>query len=169
VTNGRKSETTTWGRHLLAEFRGCDSKLLDDIEHVEQTLERAAVAAGATVVQCTLHRFAPQGVSGVVVIEESHLSVHTWPEYGYAAVDFFTCGDCTPERACTLIAEALDARETEVIEIERGRSVVGPSMRVRHHVVGATNAAETATHVETNGESPPTLSTGARRIPKPLN
>ncbi|RMH41726.1 MAG: adenosylmethionine decarboxylase, partial [Deltaproteobacteria bacterium] len=82
----------TRSRHVLAEYHGCDPAVLDDRGTIEPLMRRAAQAAGATVVGSMFHEFAPQGVSGVVVVEESHLSIHTWPEYGYAAVDFFTCG-----------------------------------------------------------------------------
>jgi len=99
----------TFGRHLLVEYHGCDTRFLDDFSKLESAMVAAAEAAGATVVAKAFHRFAPQGVSGVVVIEESHLSIHTWPEYGYAAVDFYTCGDCVPERAHELLRSALGA------------------------------------------------------------
>ena len=89
----------TRGRHLLVEYHGCAEGLLDDLAAVEALMNRAAVAANTTVVASVFHPFQPQGVSGVVVIEESHLSIHTWPEYGYAAVDFYTCGQGIPEEA----------------------------------------------------------------------
>ena len=109
---------------------------MDDVKRVETLLKRAASAAGATIVQSVFHRFAPQGVSGVVVIEESHISVHTWPEMGYAAVDFYTCGDCEPERAHEILVEGLGPRHAEVMFVERG--LRGPrSMHVREHRVDA--------------------------------
>lgn len=79
------------GRHLLLELYECDRKLLGQIKPVEHILKHAAIEAGATVVQSNFHQFSPYGVSGVVVIAESHLTIHTWPEHGYAAVDIFTC------------------------------------------------------------------------------
>ena len=81
------------GSHILIEAYDCDPEILDDIEVVEETMVDAALKAGAEVREVAFHKFSPQGVSGVVVISESHLSVHTWPEFGYAAVDVFTCGD----------------------------------------------------------------------------
>ena len=75
----------TFGQHLLVEYHGCDLSLLNDLCRIEVLMCAAAEAAGATVVTSAFHRFSPQGVSGVVVIEESHLSIHTWPESGYAA------------------------------------------------------------------------------------
>jgi len=93
----------------------------------------AARAANTTVVTQAFHQFAPQGVSGVVVIEESHLSIHTWPEAGYAAVDFFTCGDGTPELAHEVLRTGLNADRSEVMKVDRGTYPPGPSMHVKHH------------------------------------
>lgn len=121
------------GLHLLAEYHGCDPGLLDDVEAVSALMSRAAEAAGATVVASTFHRFSPQGVTGVAVLEESHLSIHTWPEHGYAAVDFFTCGECTPGRAHELLSEELGAERAEVMEVRRGGYPPGQSMEVVHH------------------------------------
>ena len=81
------------GRHILAEFFDCDNDILDDTEKIELIMKRAAIECGATIISSTFHEFNPHGVSGVVVIAESHLAIHTWPEYGYAAVDVFTCGE----------------------------------------------------------------------------
>ena len=86
-----KPEQKFLGRHLLLELYECDPELLAQTAPVEQILKDAAVAAGATIVQSTFHQFNPYGVSGVVVIAESHITIHTWPEHGYAAVDVFTC------------------------------------------------------------------------------
>lgn len=123
----------TRGKHLLLELRGCDRERLDDLEQIETHLRAAAVAAGASIVQATFHRFAPQGVSGLVVLEESHLSVHTWPEVGYAAVDMFTCGDCEPEAAVAVLRDGLNAESCEVMVVERGLPVGERSMRVASH------------------------------------
>ncbi len=81
------------GQHLLLELYECDREFLDRKDSIEEALVTSAREAGATVVDTVLHRFNPHGVSGVVVIAESHLTVHTWPEHGYAALDVFTCGD----------------------------------------------------------------------------
>lgn len=127
----------TRAAHLLAEYHGCDQARLDDDGLVEQMMRRAAAAAGATIVAECFHRFSPQGVTGVVVVEESHLSIHTWPEHGYAAVDFFTCGACDPEAAHRVIADALGARRAELLTVERGLAAAR-SMRVgAHRVEGA--------------------------------
>lgn len=111
---------TPLGRHLLVEYRGCDPARLDDLPFIEALMRRAVEAAGVTVIDGFFHRFAPQGVTGVVVIAESHLSVHTWPELGYAAVDFFTCGDAPPEPAHRLLCEGLGASRYAAITVQRG-------------------------------------------------
>jgi S-adenosylmethionine decarboxylase proenzyme len=120
----------TFGQHLLVEYHGCRGEVLDDLELVESTMRRAAEAAGATVVNSVFHPFEPHGVTGVVVLEESHLSIHTWPESGYAAVDFYTCGDCSPERADPILFDVLGATHREILRVERGRTGPGPSMRI---------------------------------------
>ena len=110
----------TLGRHLLVEYRGCEADILNDYDRIESMLQRAAIAAGATIVGKVFHRFSPHGVSGVVVVQESHISIHTWPEEGYAAVDFYTCGECSPERAHDLLNEELAATSYELVTVSRG-------------------------------------------------
>jgi len=80
------------GCHLLLEFSGCDAAALLDADAIGTAMEKVVDDSGATRVETVFHTFAPQGVSGVVVIAESHVTIHTWPEYGYAAFDIFTCG-----------------------------------------------------------------------------
>ena len=88
------------GHHYIAEASGCNPEIIGKVETVEQILVRAAEVAKVTIWSISFHRFNPNGVSGVVVISESHLAVHTWPELGYAALDIFTCGnDAKPEAA----------------------------------------------------------------------
>lgn len=123
----------TFGRHLLVELHGCSTDKLDDKQTIEALMTKAARDAGATVVGTLFHTFAPQGVSGVVVVEESHLSIHTWPEHGYAAVDMFTCGECQPERARDVLARGLDADRAEILLVERGLDPGGAAMRVVRH------------------------------------
>lgn len=94
--------------------------MLDNLEAIEALFIKAAKAADASIVQSTFHRFAPQGVSGVVVIEESHLSIHTWPEHGYAAVDFYTCGASDPEKAHPVLCDGLGSKRFEMMVINRG-------------------------------------------------
>ena len=120
----------TRARHLLAELHGCDRALLNDAERLRSILRRAAAEAGATVVAEVLHPYSPHGVTGVFVIEESHFSLHTWPESGYAAVDFYTCGDVSPERAAVVLREALGAENMRLLMVERGRPVGEDPFRV---------------------------------------
>jgi len=110
----------TVGRHLIVEFYDCDVTLLDDVEKVREIMFGAAASVGATVVGDTFHRFAPHGVSGSVVIAESHLSIHTWPELRYVAVDIYTCGGLDPRPGAEYLAEQLDARQSRFQEIVRG-------------------------------------------------
>ncbi|HYZ14981.1 MAG TPA: adenosylmethionine decarboxylase [Candidatus Acidoferrum sp.] len=109
------------GTHIVCELSGCDAAKLTDVDAVREMMQNAARAANATIIESAFHRFQPQGVSGVVVIQESHLSIHTWPETGYAAMDFYTCGDHTdPWAACEYAAEALDAKAMLTTEVKRG-------------------------------------------------
>ncbi|MEA3332018.1 MAG: adenosylmethionine decarboxylase [Pseudomonadota bacterium] len=109
------------GRHLLVELFSCDEKVLDNLDKIEAFMMVAARASGATIVESVFHRFQPHGISGVVVIAESHLAIHTWPEHGYAAVDFFTCGaDIDYWRAHDCLKEAFAAGDSEIRELLRG-------------------------------------------------
>lgn len=112
------------GKHVLIEYYDCDSKVLKNTSLIEKYMIEAAKVAQATMVESVFHTFNPWGVSGVVVIEESHLTIHTWPEYKYAAVDLFTCGDTIkPWAAFKFLEEELKAERADVTEISRG--VVG--------------------------------------------
>ena len=87
-------------------------------------MQEAARRAGATIIHSRFHPFSPMGISGVVLIQESHLTIHTWPELGYAAVDVFTCGpDVDPWKACEFLQESLHAEHCEAREYERGPQV----------------------------------------------
>ena len=109
------------GTHLLLELRDCDPLLLDDLAHIRCQLRYAADAVGAQVVGESFHRFTPQGVTGILSIAESHISIHTWPELAYAAADIFTCGERTmPDRAADIIIAALRCQDSEITEIRRG-------------------------------------------------
>lgn len=109
------------GRHVLAEIYGCDFDLLNDVKKVEESMIKAALEAGAEIREYVFHKFSPQGVSGVVVISESHLAIHTWPELGYAAVDVFTCGDnIDPWDACNFLVEKFKAGHMTATEVKRG-------------------------------------------------
>jgi S-adenosylmethionine decarboxylase len=94
---------------------------LNDIKKVEDIMVNAALEAGAEVRELVFHKFSPQGVSGVVVISESHLAIHTWPELGYAAVDVFTCGEkVNPWDACNYLAQMFGATYVDASEVKRG-------------------------------------------------
>jgi S-adenosylmethionine decarboxylase len=109
------------GTHLLVELRDCNSKLLNDLKKVEDILVAAAKEAKATVIESRFHKFSPFGISGVVVIAESHLTIHTWPEYGYAAVDVFTCGEVLkPEVAVNHLVAKFQSANPSVVEVKRG-------------------------------------------------
>ena len=123
----------TRGRHLLVEYIGCDPNVLDDLKRIETLMNEAALAARTNIVASVFQPFEPQGITGVVVVEESHLSIHTWPEHGYAAVDFFTCGDSLPERAHEVLAAGLKAQYAELMHVERGSGVPGRGIQLRSH------------------------------------
>lgn len=109
------------GRHLLLELFDCDSDAINSLEAVKGALIEAAKRAQATIVDVVFHEFNPFGISGVVVIAESHLSIHTWPEYRYAAVDIFSCGEVLqPEIAANYIIEQFGAERASVVEMQRG-------------------------------------------------
>jgi len=110
------------GRHIIAEFYDCDREILDNIGSIEFHMNQAARETGATIVNSSFHRFPPYGVSGVVVISESHLAIHTWPEYGYAAVDLFTCGEqVDPWKAFSYLKRIFNSQRAHVVEHLRGK------------------------------------------------
>jgi S-adenosylmethionine decarboxylase len=107
------------GVHLIVDLR--EAQGLDDIDMIEATLRHCVETAGATLLHIHLHHFQPNGVSGVAVLAESHISIHTWPDIGYAALDIFMCGKAEPERCIPVLAEAFKAKRVEVNELLRGR------------------------------------------------
>ncbi len=116
------------GKQLLLELKGCDEEVLNDLGFLKGVLLKAANEAGATVLGESFHQFNPHGVSGVVIIAESHIFIHTWPEHGYAAIDIFTCGDSVkPERAAEVLISKLGAKSHSMMEIQRGILDTGPS------------------------------------------
>jgi S-adenosylmethionine decarboxylase len=112
----------TISRHVLAELYRCDDALLEDLAAIRLRMLATAHLIGATVVGEVFHHFSPHGVSGVVVIAESHLSIHTWPENSYAAIDIFTCGELDPVPGVASLAKELSARQYRMQEILRGLS-----------------------------------------------
>jgi S-adenosylmethionine decarboxylase len=109
------------GRHLLVELHDCDRQALNDLDLIREVMLKAAVDCGAVIMGESFHRFSPQGISGVVVIAESHISIHTWPEHGYAAADVFTCGtSVNPEVAAKVLIDTLKSKNHSLTEIKRG-------------------------------------------------
>jgi S-adenosylmethionine decarboxylase len=115
------SELHSLGRHLLLELHDCSSEVLNNLESVKTALVEAAKRAEATIIDVVFHEFNPFGISGVVVIAESHLSIHTWPEYRYAAVDIFSCGDTLKAaEAASYLVEQFQAGRASCVEVKRG-------------------------------------------------
>ena len=107
------------GVHLIVDVHGGQG--LDDIDLIEATLRRCVSAAQATLLHIHLHHFQPNGVSGVAVLAESHISIHTWPDAGYAALDVFMCGKADPDACIPVLREAFKAKRVEVNELLRGQ------------------------------------------------
>jgi len=107
------------GKHYLLNLYGCSFVLLDDQEYLIGLLEAAASSSGATVINTIFKKFDPQGVTVLTLLSESHISIHTWPERGEAAVDLFTCGDCNPKIGCDMIIGQLYATNHTLSYIER--------------------------------------------------
>lgn len=109
------------GKQILVEFYDCESNSINDVEYIENSMLTAAQKAHATIISHNFHKFSPYGVSGMVVIAESHISIHTWPEYNYAAVDIFTCGDTIdPWAIQETLKEAFDSQNVSSMEMKRG-------------------------------------------------
>ena len=110
------------GTHLIIEV--VDGTGLDDESRIERAFRDCVARCGATLLHIHTHKFSPQGVSGVAVLAESHISVHTWPEIGYGAFDVFMCGDAEPWRAVEVLRAAFEAGDVRVRELLRGEEVV---------------------------------------------
>lgn len=109
------------GRQILVEFYDCKESNINDVEYIESSLIKATQASNATIISHNFHKFSPYGVSGVVVIAESHVAIHTWPEYNYAAVDIFTCGDTIdPWTIQEHLKEYLESKNVSSMEMKRG-------------------------------------------------
>lgn len=110
------------GHHLLVELYGCEAESLCGVERIEHVMLDAARASKASVVTHHFHSFKPYGVSGAVIIQESHYTIHTWPEYGYAAVDLFFCSyDVDVDKAIAVFQEALHPQRVKLMLVRRGR------------------------------------------------
>ncbi|MCE2465119.1 MAG: adenosylmethionine decarboxylase [Dehalococcoidia bacterium] len=109
------------GIHVMVELKECNPGLLDDLAYIREAMTQAADAAGATIIGESFHQFNPQGVTGILAISESHLCIHTWPEYGYAAADIFTCGEnFDPSKAAQILIDKLESRAPLLTEYRRG-------------------------------------------------
>ena len=122
------------GTHLLVELRDCNPRIIKDLAKVKNALVSAAKEAKATIVDISFHEFNPFGISGMVIIAESHLSIHTWPEYSYAAVDIFTCGDLIkPEVAASFLIREFESKTPSIVELKRG--ILSPANKKLPHKV----------------------------------
>jgi S-adenosylmethionine decarboxylase proenzyme len=120
------------GKHILVELYECDQKLLNNHAKIQDLFVSSAKMAKATVVTSEFHQFNPYGVSGAVIIAESHLTIHTWPEYGYAAVDVFTCGEEVDPWVCVKeIVRVLKPKSHTALEMRRGTLKL-PSKDLKH-------------------------------------
>lgn len=123
-TGGEATFAAPLGQHLIAEFYGVDAGLLCDAEKIAALLQDAATVAGARVLQTMFHGFGlRRGVTGVVMLAESHISIHTWPEHGYAAADIFMCGSANPHLAYAALQRALTPERCELRILVRGEEL----------------------------------------------
>lgn len=131
------------GAHYLLEMYSCPPEVIDDLERVRLAVRDAATVARCTVLHEAAHSFQPQGVTALALLAESHISVHTWPELGYAAADVFTCGEhARPRDACESLARALQAGRFEIKSLERGvRAPPERPLRAAEPTVAATGPA----------------------------
>jgi S-adenosylmethionine decarboxylase len=110
------------GHHLIIEV--VDGTGLDDENRIQRAFRQIVDACDATLLHMYTHRFSPQGISGVAVLAESHITVHTWPEIGYGAFDVFMCGAARPERAPEVLAQLFETRDVRVKTLKRGEGIV---------------------------------------------
>ena len=109
------------GVHLMIELKECNPELLNDLPYIKDTMVQTAAAVGAHIVGESFHQFHPQGVTGVLAIAESHIAIHTWPEYRYAAADVFTCGiSFDPRKAAQFLIDKLESKDSSITELKRG-------------------------------------------------
>jgi S-adenosylmethionine decarboxylase proenzyme len=119
------------GRQILVEYYDCNQEKLNDVDFIESAFIEATKASKATIITHNFHKFSPYGVSGVIVIAESHVAIHTWPEYNYAAVDIFTCGDSIdPWIIQEYLKDSLESNNTSSMEMKRGMFRVNPGDRL---------------------------------------
>ena len=120
------------GKHVIVELYDCDPEIINNQELVEKIMIDAVGISGATLVKTVFHKFSPHGITGVAVVAESHFAIHTWPEYGYCAVDIFTCGDVIDNRlALDHIKKQLCAKSVSILEMKRGILDTGEDIRYK--------------------------------------
>ncbi len=124
-----------FAQHLLAEYRECNRLALNTAASLEQLMRAAAQRAGVSILDANFHRFAPQGVSGVLFLEEAHFSIHTWPEAGYAAVDLYSCAPCSIHLAHQTMRDGLGALYSEILIVTRGLEGTSSQQFVSQHIV----------------------------------
>ncbi len=121
------------GRHILVEYYDCNCELLNNCDFIADSMVEGARRANATIVSHDFHTFSPHGVSGVVVIAESHVAIHTWPEYGYAAVDIFTCGETiNPWVIYNYLNEKFESGYASRMEMKRGQFEMPEGVKLTH-------------------------------------
>lgn len=120
---GPQNRVRPAGTHLLIDVIG--GKQLDSMETVENALRACVEACKVTLLHIHLHKFSPQGITGVAVLSESHITVHTWPEAGYGAFDVFMCGEAQPHNAIAVLRDAFEADDVRVKEVLRGAEALG--------------------------------------------
>jgi S-adenosylmethionine decarboxylase len=114
--------TETYGDHFLVDLHGCNAAVIADVEPTQEALLAAAERCGSTIIKYFFHQFSPTGVSGVILIAESHFSVHTWPENNFVAVDIYTSGEVMqPDIAITFLKDAFTAERVEIVRVTRGQ------------------------------------------------
>jgi S-adenosylmethionine decarboxylase len=134
----------------LVELRECNTEILKNLEKVRNALVSAAKEAKATIVDVSFHEFNPFGISGVVVIAESHLTIHTWPEYDYAAIDIFTCGDIIkPEVAASFLIKQFECKNPSIVEMKRG--ILSHENEKLPHKVSSSSTGNTELYQIVNG------------------
>lgn len=113
------------GEHFLIDYYECDAKLINDLKHIRESMLEAAKRSKATIINDNFHQFSPQGISGVIVIAESHISIHTWPELGYASVDVYTCSDkMDAQAAIDFLKLSFKAERLHQTKVSRGTHYV---------------------------------------------
>ncbi|MDR4503457.1 MAG: adenosylmethionine decarboxylase [Candidatus Scalindua sp.] len=114
-----------YGRHIILEMWDCDRTVLNDAKKITELVGDSAVIAGATVLKQFYHEFIPSGITGVAILAESHIAIHTWPVEGYVAIDVFTCGTrCDPQLAVDYLIKGFSPKESTTLEIKRGSPMI---------------------------------------------